>query len=1222
MKIRGIRFMNLNSLQGEHEIRFDRPPFTDSGIFAITGPTGAGKTTLLDAITAALYGRVHRHSKDVFEIMSRHTAESYAEVEFQVGERIYRSKWSVRRSRGKAEGQIQTQKMELADAVSGQILIEHPLQEVRQEIIRVSGLDYHQFLRSVILSQGDFTRFLKADENERSELLEKITDTDIYSRVSVAAYEKAREERVLLEQLKSRLEHVVLLSGEERSVYRAELESVTVLEKVQRTAEDLLRKRLDWRLLLEKLQRRQQILGEELAVAEAAYLDGKPGFTRLKQHQQALQYRPALAEIQVLERQQAEMAAGLLELENDRPLLEEQEKTIDISLLELSGGLQRQELEMAGLEPIFETAMQTDIRIVQASRDRDRTLGLSQETQVRVNEALQQLTRVMADTAATQQELSRLTGWLEKQTVGEQLERDRVMFDQLLSRLSALRDKAAITGRAHKQLLEQEEAGARSWTERKHTVVRLSAEMSAAERMLAEQQSGIQLLLSAENEEKLDAALQDIPALINLAEQQLRIASAYSLSVQLQMKLEQERNALLEQQKRTSDLTLELKTPYDQAVVQLEHLRQIYELEVKVKNYDQDRLQLKPAQPCPLCGSVHHPYAADNHRSELSGAEARRNQQQDRVLALKSELDARMMELNTLGVQLAAAEQTLKTHRETMQASRNEFEANNAGLPGPLDILRPKIIQAVIQRKRSQLEEIRTKMETLRAEKLRLQETENQLRMQKERLANEKSLLEQGELTLRFNRQQLAAASGERDQLERETNAVQYELQQLLDPHQLIFEAPAAAALAAQLRERHETYQAARLEQGSCQTRMLELQAEHKAVETALKEKQHDLHLLTGQLEREQANLDALETERRRIFGTKDPVQERARLNLGLREKRSLVEEMQALLRAKQEKRRQAESKTETLTASFHQLSKQQLEKEEQLVQELNTAGITSVSALNQLFLSPEEAVLLENLQQTATERLSTARSLLKANQEELEAESLRDLSTQSRGELEELLQQQSASLSAIQQQMGKLQKVIADDDLLKSQHAAVALQLELQQQESERFQELSALIGSADGRKFSRFAQGLTLARLTELANEHLLRLSDRYRILKTPEKDLELQIIDAYQADVIRPMSTLSGGESFLVSLSLALGLSDLASRKVQINSLFIDEGFGTLDAETLDTAISALENLQAGGKTIGIISHVEALKDRIGTQIQLRRLPGGSSQIGIYSYGIKIS
>jgi len=110
---------------------------------------------------------------------------------------------------------------------------------------------------------------------------------------------------------------------------------------------------------------------------------------------------------------------------------------------------------------------------------------------------------------------------------------------------------------------------------------------------------------------------------------------------------------------------------------------------------------------------------------------------------------------------------------------------------------------------------------------------------------------------------------------------------------------------------------------------------------------------------------------------------------------------------------------------------------------------------------------------------------------------------------------------------------------------------------------------------------------------------------------------MIDTYQADAVRSVNTLSGGESFLVSLALALGLSDLASHKTQIDSLFIDEGFGTLDAETLDIAITALENLQASGKMIGIISHVEALKERISTQIQVKKMSGGVSKIEVSAF-----
>jgi len=136
----------------------------------------------------------------------------------------------------------------------------------------------------------------------------------------------------------------------------------------------------------------------------------------------------------------------------------------------------------------------------------------------------------------------------------------------------------------------------------------------------------------------------------------------------------------------------------------------------------------------------------------------------------------------------------------------------------------------------------------------------------------------------------------------------------------------------------------------------------------------------------------------------------------------------------------------------------------------------------------------------------------------------------------------------------------------------------------------------------------------LAELANRHLIQLHGRYLLNKPNTQDLALEIIDTYQADNIRSINTLSGGESFLVSLSLALGLSDLAGRNTQIQSLFIDEGFGTLDESALDLAISTLENLQASGKTIGVISHIKELKERIGTQIQIEKQGSGFSKVSI--------
>ena len=163
----------------------------------------------------------------------------------------------------------------------------------------------------------------------------------------------------------------------------------------------------------------------------------------------------------------------------------------------------------------------------------------------------------------------------------------------------------------------------------------------------------------------------------------------------------------------------------------------------------------------------------------------------------------------------------------------------------------------------------------------------------------------------------------------------------------------------------------------------------------------------------------------------------------------------------------------------------------------------------------------------------------------------------------------------------------------------------------------LKNYIGDADGKKFATFAQGLTLSRLMALANRRLTDLSDRYLLDKPGEhEEDELMIVDLYMGNERRSVKTLSGGETFMISLSLALALSDLASKNIRLESLFIDEGFGTLDPETLDLALNTLEKLQQDAqKNIGIISHVESIKERITTQIRLERNNRGFSRIVIH-------
>ncbi len=204
---------------------------------------------------------------------------------------------------------------------------------------------------------------------------------------------------------------------------------------------------------------------------------------------------------------------------------------------------------------------------------------------------------------------------------------------------------------------------------------------------------------------------------------------------------------------------------------------------------------------------------------------------------------------------------------------------------------------------------------------------------------------------------------------------------------------------------------------------------------------------------------------------------------------------------------------------------------------------------------------------------------------------------------LAELAQQ----LKTLQLRQGELRNQLESDAARRLNQQALFEQIARSQQDYDDWSYLNQLIGSKEGDKFRRFAQGLTLDHLVYLANQQLGRLHGRYLLQRKTSDALELQVVDTWQADALRDTRTLSGGESFLVSLALALALSDLVSHKTSIDSLFLDEGFGTLDAETLDTALDALDSLNASGKTIGVISHVEAMKERIPVQIKVKKVNG---------------
>ena len=204
-------------------------------------------------------------------------------------------------------------------------------------------------------------------------------------------------------------------------------------------------------------------------------------------------------------------------------------------------------------------------------------------------------------------------------------------------------------------------------------------------------------------------------------------------------------------------------------------------------------------------------------------------------------------------------------------------------------------------------------------------------------------------------------------------------------------------------------------------------------------------------------------------------------------------------------------------------------------------------------------------------------------------------------------LQQLTQQLRENSERQGEIRQQLKQDQNNRQQQQTLLAQIEKSIAQQEDWAHLNALIGSKEGDKFRKFAQGLTLDNLVWLANEQLAHLHGRYLLQRKASDALELEVVDTWQADAVRDTRTLSGGESFLVSLALALALSDLVSHKTRIDSLFLDEGFGTLDSETLDTALDALDALNATGKVIGVISHVEAMKERIPVQIKVRKING---------------
>ncbi len=1212
MKILRIRIQNVNSLRGTSEIDFTQPPLVDAGLLAIVGDTGAGKSTLLDAMTLALYGRTARLARDVQEVMTYGTTECAAEVDFSNRGTTYRATWNLYRAYGKPDGKVQPARHELSiyrpeqDAFE---LVAEKISEVRQLVPELTGLDYDRFTRSVLLTQGEFAAFLRASERDRSELLERITGTTIYSELSAAAFQRHKLEREALSQLEQHLAQLDLLSPDEWNALEAERNALE--EKVQSDRQVLQRIDAQIKTLLEIGELEQQIaeLQFEKANLHQERTDRAQEEARFRQarriqplSQWLFQWRDATEQRTRCQRQLEAQAQELAELRQalsaatDRSQTAQQAWTATEQyaqerrrLFEL---VERLDTQLTGEKTELKEATDRLARRQDATRAVEAELGIQTK---RINQ--------LENTETT------LRQWLTEQATHAHLPTTIQSAGQLYEQFEEVAQLVTDRTAEYEQLVEQSgKLGAQlrrlreEWTNNQKQEAHLLAQFDAAlpEGYTTDRSAILEQLaesVEGQNERLL------------LFERGQSVFRDYQRWLAEEEHIERE---LQELQTREEELIKELLTLSDQLADALEQRtfqEAIFRQQQLIANYEQDRGQLVDGAPCPLCGSEHHPYAHGAltpyvDKAKLAFEQADRSYQ-------------RLQKRN--GELLAREEQLLRERRRLL--GDDSATSSIAGIRRKLELLEADLADIqqqlpgtswradvdVVQELRLQRDQLRDRLQRLRA----LQQEQQDVQRQSHLLETQVLKLEADTQGLQAQTNRLA---GQLDQDKARQSTLADRLQKLFDEYDLAFHPASAPTDMANLRQLYTRYQEQEATLKAVEADLLQ------ATATKTRQEKERARLLSEcateeqQLQKRIARVGELEKDRKDRFGTAAVADERAALQQRLQTAREEAERSQSDVYRIQEQLAAVQSQGEAFSAELMRQEEIRTTALEALAPRLPELGISTPEAALAQLPDPVELEALETTFQELDRRQAENDRLLQKSAEQLERkqQTLPDQTELSalRGRYAQLELKQEEQQQRLGRQRGRLEQQVQ----LQQRSKELMEQLDRQQDEVARWAKLNELIGQADGKKFRIFAQGLTLQRLVGLANRHLLQLNGRYQIHKPGEAELDLEIIDTYQANHHRSMLTLSGGETFLVSLALALGLSDLAGRDTRIQSLFIDEGFGTLDEKSLDLALTTLENLQADGKQIGLISHVRALKERIHTQIQVIKDRNGFSRIEV--------
>ncbi len=1212
MKILAIRLKNLASLAGPFEIDFTAEPLASAGLFAITGPTGAGKSTLLDALCLALFGAVPRLNNtgrdakvpdadgeiatgDPRTLLRRGTGEGYAEVDFVgVDGRRYRARWEANRAREKAGGKLQASRQSLRDIDQDQLLASQK-GEYKTQLEAALGLNFEQFTRAVLLAQSEFSAFLKADDNDRSELLEKLTDTALYTRLGRRAFDKTKEAREAHKLLQDQATGVTPLPPEARAELDERFNAAQQQLKLQQAQLKQLEQQHGWLKDLRVLQDAQQAATEQLHSArqQSDSLAGeRVKLTRLEQlgpqrHQFARKTEldalltPLAAQIAAHTQQHTELTERQTQLE----------QALEAAKVTLSQAQQRQGENAPLLRQAFEeqstlARLSKDVAAAAEARDSAQTgctegqkaIQVLQEQQTQVGERLQRIAAELEQSA----HLAPLSdAWNAYRDRLQQLMLIGNRLNKGQAELASLEDNAA--------------RSADTLTTQKQQLEVLFKEAGAEPDAVAEQ-IGLLGTLLQDNRKQL-RAFEDLSRL--WATQQDLDKRSSELQ-QRQLSAQQERERLTQDGvKSKAELTVAEQT--------LNVTRELLERQrlARSASVEELRAQLQDDQPCPVCGSNEHPYhqpeallqsLGRHDESEQANAQQVVDQLKEKLSELRADVGAviaqqkeLLQQQEQLTTQQQALAPSLDAHPLAAQLFNQDADKRDAWLIRQHEQLNQSIAQDE-QRQSALLtlqQDAARLTQQLRQAETAHQQAAQQLSNQQRELSSDHQRLDE-ELTafatllpadtLEALRQEPAATFMQLDRQiaerlaqvdqQKEELSEQQQRQQTLEKEQDRQQTRVVQAQTAQ-----QQFTALADQQQICQQKLTQLLGEHSSAE----QWQQQLEQRVEQARNAEANT----------------AQE-------LQSVRTQLVQIAAELKAQQERLQALESEEQDLASKIADWRARHPELDDGGLEDLLRVDDTQLGELRQRLQQNEKAIEQATVLLQERERL------------------LLDHQAQSNGNLD--AEQLATALADLQnqftvseQQCAELRAEQVEDQRRQNANQALAQQIADAYAEYQRWARLSALIGSATGDTFRKIAQAYNLDLLVHHANVQLRQLVKRYR-LKRGGSMLGLLVMDTEMGDELRSVHSLSGGETFLVSLALALGLASMASSTLKIESLFIDEGFGSLDPESLQLAMDALDGLQAQGRKVAVISHVQEMHERIPVQIQVQRQGNGLSTLEV--------